>query len=77
MTRTAPVAAPAGTAAAVTATAAVAAGPGRRQTHSGQLDPIVAGLQQLADLKERGLLTDAEFASQKTRLLSQQTQGKT
>jgi hypothetical protein len=31
-------------------------------------DPI-AQLTQLADLKERGLLTDAEFAAQKAKLL--------
>ncbi len=32
-------------------------------------DAIVAELAQLGDLKERGLLTDAEFQAQKARLL--------
>jgi len=32
-------------------------------------DDVVAQLQQLAQLKEQGILTDAEFAQQKARIL--------
>jgi hypothetical protein len=39
-------------------------------TPSGGTDAVLAELTQLGDLKDRGLLTDAEFESQKTRLLA-------
>jgi len=33
------------------------------------MTPKIAQLQQLADLREQGALTDAEFEAQKSRLL--------
>lgn len=41
-----------------------------RRTFSSDRDPIDQ-LARLADLRERGVLTDAEFASEKARILSQ------
>jgi hypothetical protein len=35
------------------------------------VDDVLTKLQQLGDLKERGLLTDAEFQAQKARLLGE------
>ncbi len=34
-------------------------------------DPKIAQLQQLAELKQQGILTDAEFEAQKARVLGQ------
>lgn len=45
------------------------AAPQHEATAAPAEDPIVAQLAQLADLKQRGLLTDAEFDAQKARLL--------
>jgi Short C-terminal domain len=36
---------------------------------SGGMDPTIAQLQQLADLKAQGVLSDAEFEAQKSRIL--------
>jgi hypothetical protein len=35
----------------------------------GGMDPTIAQLQQLADLKAQGVLSDAEFEAQKSRIL--------
>jgi len=35
----------------------------------GATDPTIAQLRQLAELREQGVLTDAEFAAQKARIL--------
>jgi hypothetical protein len=37
----------------------------------GAVTDVIAQLEKLGDLKDRGLLTDAEFASQKARLLGE------
>ena len=36
---------------------------------SGNVDNMIAQLRELAELKEQGILTEAEFATQKSRLL--------
>ncbi|WP_159794272.1 SHOCT domain-containing protein [Puerhibacterium puerhi] len=35
----------------------------------GETDPTIAQLRQLAELRDQGVLTDAEFAAQKARIL--------
>lgn len=50
--------------ATATATTVGAAAPQHRR------DDLIAGLQQLADLRDRGVLNDAEFQSAKERLIN-------
>lgn len=39
------------------------------QASAGGTQDMIAQLQKLADLKDRGILTDEEFATQKARIL--------
>ena len=41
------------------------------QAASSATETLIDQLEKLGDLKDRGLLTDAEFASQKARLLAE------
>ncbi|WP_406447590.1 SHOCT domain-containing protein [Streptomyces sp. NBC_00876] len=42
-----------------------------QQPAPAQADDLIGQLERLADLKKQGILTDAEFAAQKTRILAE------
>lgn len=51
------------------ATQWIAPGSAATQNRASEGDPVISQLQELADLKDRGMLTDEEFNAQKSRIL--------
>lgn len=48
------------------------AGGARPPAAAGGGDPVIVKLKQLAELRDQGILSDAEFEAQKDRILAQQ-----